>query len=204
MVEDRRHALLDGVHVQRGGGRPCAVHHQMAVDGPPRAVKDFVEVRRVVADDGKAAGEGGVDVRVRVDERGHDDAAPGVNDLGVGILGAKRCFLADFDDLRALEGDGTVLVIALRVCVAGDETTVGDKFHKFAPPFSFAFSPPQSGTARGKKKRSSHRPYHLPEGGDRTARARSTTLQLPNGNLVCKNILQESRTKCTFFSSKLT
>ena len=152
MVEDRRHALLDGVHVQRGGGGFCAVHHQVAVDGPPCAVKDFVEVRRVVADDGKAAGEGRVDMRVRVDERGHDDAAPGVNDLGVGILGAKHRFLAYFDDLRALEGDGAVLIIALCICVAGDETTVGDKFHKFAPPFSFAFSPPRKRHRKGKEK----------------------------------------------------
>ena len=204
MVENGRHALLDGVDVKRGGGRPCAVHHQMAVDGPPCAVKDFVEVRRVVADDGKAAGEGGVDMRVRVDERGHDDAALGVDDLGTGIFCAQRRLFADFNDLRPLKGDRAVLVIALRVCVAGDETTVGDKFHNVAPPFSFAFPRRESGTARGKKKRSSHRPYHLPERGDRTARARSTTLQLPNGNLVCKNILQESRTKCTFFSSKLT
>jgi len=140
MVEDRRHALLDGVDVKRGGGGARAVHHQVAVDGPPCAVKDFVEVRRVVADDGKAAGEGRVDMRVRVDERGHDDAAPGVNDLGTGIFCAQRRLFADFDDLRPLKGDGAVLVIPLRARVAGDETTVGDKFHKFAPPFSFAFS----------------------------------------------------------------
>ena len=156
MVEDRRHALLDGVDVKRGGGRPCAVHHQMAVDGPPCAVKDFVEVRRVVADDGKAAGEGGVDVRVRVDERGHDDAALGVDDLGVGILCAQRRLFADFDDLRPLKGDRAVLVIPLRAFVAGDETTVGDKFHKFAPPFSFAFSPPRKRHRKGKEKSAPH------------------------------------------------
>ena len=152
MVEDRRHALLDGVDVKRGGGGARAVHHQVAVDGPPCAVEHFVEVRRVVADDGKAAGEGGVDMRVRVDERGHDDTAFGVDDLGVGILGAKHRFLADFDDLRAFEGDGAVLIIALCICVAGDETTVGDKFHKFAPPFSFAFSPPRKRHRKGKEK----------------------------------------------------
>ena len=156
MVEDRRHALLDGVHVQRGGGGARAVHHQVAVDGPPCAVKDFVEVRRVVADDGKAAGEGRVDMRVRVDERGHDDAALGVDDLGTGILGAQRRFLADFDDLRPLKGDGAVLIIALCICVAGDETTVGDKFHKFAPPFSFAFSPPRKRHRKGKEKSAPH------------------------------------------------
>ena len=152
MVEDRRHALLDGVDVKRGGGRARAVHHQVAVDGPPCAVEHFVEVRRIVADDGKAAGEGRVDMRVRVDERGHDDAAFGVDDLGTGILGAKHRFLAYFDDLRAFEGDGAVLVIPLRARVAGDETTVGDKFHKFAPPFSFAFSPPRKRHRKGKEK----------------------------------------------------
>ena len=156
MVEDRRHALLDGVDVKRGGGGARAVHHQVAVDGPPCAVEHFVEVRRVVADDGKAAGEGGVDMRVRVDERGHDDTAFGVDDLGVGILGAKHRFLAYFDDLRAFEGDGAVLEIALRARVAGDETTVGDKFHKFAPPFSFAFSPPRKRHRKGKEKSAPH------------------------------------------------
>ena len=152
MVENGRHALLDGVDVKRGGGGARAVHHQVAVDGPPCAVKDFVEVRRIVADDGKAAGEGRVDMRVRVDERGHDDAALGVDDLDVGILGAKHRFLAYFDDLRPLKGDGAVLVIPLRARVAGDETTVGDKFHKFAPPFSFAFSQPRKRHRKGKEK----------------------------------------------------
>ena len=69
-------------------------------------------------------------MRVRVDERGHDDTALGVDDLGVGVLGAKGGFLADFDDLRALVGDRAALKVALRACVAGDEPTVGDKFHK--------------------------------------------------------------------------
>ena len=87
-----------------------------------------------------------------VDERGHDDAALGVDDLGVGILGAKHRFLADFDDLRAFEGDGAVLITALRVCVAGDETTVGDKFHKFAPPFFFCLFPAAKRHRKGKEK----------------------------------------------------
>ena len=153
MVEDRRHALLDGVHVQRGGGRLCAVHHQMAVDGPPRAVEDFIEICRIIADDGKAAGKGRIDVRMRVDECGHDDTALGVDELGAGILGAKHRFLAYFDDLRALKGDSAVLVIALRACVAGDETTVGDKFHNCSS-FSVGCVSPPLATApqRGKKK----------------------------------------------------
>ena len=156
MVEDRRYALLDGVDVERGGGGARAVHHQMAVDRPPCAVKDFVEVRRIVADDGKAAGEGGVDMRVRVDERGHDDTASGVDDLGTGIFCAQRRLFADVDDLCPLKGDCAVLVIALCICVAGDETTVGDKFHNVAPPFSFAFSRCELRQRRGKEKSAPH------------------------------------------------
>ena len=52
MVEDGGDALLDGVDVERGGAGLGAVHHQVAVDGPPRSVEDLVEVCRVVADDG--------------------------------------------------------------------------------------------------------------------------------------------------------
>ena len=177
MVENGRHALLDGVDVKRGGGGARAVHHQVAVDGPPCAVKDFVEVRRVVADDGKAAGEGRVDMRVRVDERGHDDAALGVDDLGTGILGAKHRFLAYFDDLRPLKGDGAVLVIPLRARVAGDGRPLVTSFISLLLLFLLPFPAAKAAPQGERKKRSSHRPYHLPERGDRTARARSTTLR---------------------------
>ncbi len=129
MVEDRRHALLDRVDVKGGGAGLCAVHHQVAVDRPPGPVEHLVEVRGVVALDGQTAGEGRVDVRVRVDERGHDDAAPGVDDLGIGVLGAEHGLLADLGDPRALVGDGAVLVVALPLRIAGDEAAVGDKLH---------------------------------------------------------------------------
>ena len=43
VVEDGGHALLDGVDVEGGGAGPGAVHHQMAVDGPPRAVQHLIE-----------------------------------------------------------------------------------------------------------------------------------------------------------------
>ena len=102
MVEHGGDALLDGVDVERGGAGLGAVHHQVAVDGPPRSVEDLVEVCRVVADDGQATRERGIDVGVRVDEGGHDDAALGVDDLGVGVLRAQGGLLADLGDLRAI------------------------------------------------------------------------------------------------------
>jgi hypothetical protein len=75
-------------------------------------------------------------------------------------------FLADFDDLRPLKGDGAVLVIPLRARVAGDETTVGDKFHKFAPPFSFAFSPPRKRHRKGKEKSAPHTDLIISQKGE--------------------------------------
>ena len=126
MVEDGGDALLDGVHVEGGGAGTGAVHHQLAVDGPPGAVQHLVEVGGVVAHDGQAASQSGVDVGVGVDEGGHDDAALGVDDLRVRILGPQGALLAHFHDLAALVGHGAVLVVALAVGVTGDESAVGD------------------------------------------------------------------------------
>ena len=86
MVEDGGDTLLDGVHVQSRGAGPCAVHHQLAVDGPPRAVQHLIEVGGVVAHDGQTSRQRRVDVGVSVDEGGHDDAAPGIDAVGVGVL----------------------------------------------------------------------------------------------------------------------
>ena len=137
MVEDRRHALFDGVNVKCGGGCLRAVHHQLAVDRPPGAVEHLIEIGGVVADDRKTAGKRGIDVRVSIDERGHDHAALGVDDLGAGVLGAQCALLADFDDRCAFIGDGAVFVVALSLAVTGDESAVGDKIHNTASSWMF-------------------------------------------------------------------
>ena len=124
MVENGRDALLDAVDVQRIGRGAGALERQLAVHGPPCAVKDFVEARGVVADDAQAASQSGVNVGVGVDEGGHDDAALGVDDLGLRVFCAQRGFFADLDDLGAFIGDGAFFVIALAALVAGDDTSV--------------------------------------------------------------------------------
>lgn len=105
----------------------------------------------------RPARERGIDVGVRVDEGGHDDAALGVDDLGVGVLRAQSGLLADLGDPRALVGDRAVFVVAAALCVAGDETSVGDELHKWFPPVKwFQLTKPS-----GKKKRTlqaSHSP----------------------------------------------
>ena len=129
MVEDGGDALLDGVHVQGRGAGPCAVHHQLAVDGPPRAVQHLIEVGGVVAHDGQTSRQSGVDVGVGVDEGRHDDAAPGIDAVGVGVLPAQGALLTYLHNLAALVGHGAVLVIALALRVTGDESAVDDQIH---------------------------------------------------------------------------
>ena len=124
MVKDGGDALLDAVDVQRVRGSAGALERQLAVHGPPGAVEHFVEVGGVVADDGEASGQRGVDVRVRVDEGRHDDAAPGVDDLRLRIFRAQRGLFADLYDLGALIGDGALFVVALAALVAGDDASV--------------------------------------------------------------------------------
>jgi len=124
VIEDRRDALLDAVNVKGVGRSAGALERQLAVHGPPRSVEHLVESRGVVADDGQAARQRGVDVRVRVDEGGHDDAAARVDALGLRIFGPQRGLLADLQNLGALDGDGTFFVVALCAGIAGDHTAV--------------------------------------------------------------------------------
>ena len=105
----------------------------MAVNGPPGAVQHLIKVGGVVARDGQATGQGGVDMGVGVDEGRHDDAALGVDDLGLGIFGFQRGFLAHLHDLRALVGHGAMLVVAPALRVPGDEPSVGNKCHDTSP-----------------------------------------------------------------------
>ena len=100
-----------------------------AVDGPPRAVQHLIEVGGVVAHDGQTSRQSGVDVGVGVDEGRHDDAAPGIDAVGVGVLPAQGALLTYLHDLAALVGHGAVLVIALALRVTGDESAVDDQIH---------------------------------------------------------------------------
>ena len=129
VVEDGGDALLDGVHVEGGGAGAGAVHHQVAVDGPPGTVQDFVEVGGIVAHDGQAPCQGGVDMGVGIDEGGHDDAALGVDEVGLGVFGPQDALLAYLGDGGSLVGYGAVLIIALAALVPGDESSVDDQIH---------------------------------------------------------------------------
>ena len=124
VVENGRNALLDAVDVQGIRGGAGAFERQLAVHGPPRTVEDLIEVRGIVADDGQPACQRGIDVGMRVDECGHDDAALGVDDLGLRVFCAQRGFFADLDDFGAFIGDGAFFVIALAALVAGDDASV--------------------------------------------------------------------------------
>ena len=126
VVKDGGDALLNGVHIEGGGAGAGAVHHQVAVDSPPGAVQHLVEIGGVVAYNGQAPCQCGVDVGVGVDEGGHDDAALGIDDLGVRILGAQGAFLAHLHDPAALVGHSAVLIVPLSIGVTGDESAIGD------------------------------------------------------------------------------
>ena len=123
VVEDGGDALLDAVDVEGVGRGLGALQGEFAVNGPPGAVQDFIEVGGVVAHDAQAPGQGGIDVGMGVDEGRHNDAALGVDALGVGIFGKQRSFLAHLDDFRALEGHGALLKIGLQR-IAGNETAI--------------------------------------------------------------------------------
>ena len=106
------------------------------VAGAVGAVATAGAMSAEIAHNAQATGQRGVDVGVGVDEGGHDDAALGVDDVGVSVLGPQRGLLAHLYDLRALKGHRTVLIIALPVCIAGNEPSVCYQIHLQAPPLS--------------------------------------------------------------------
>ena len=59
----------------------------MAVDVPPLSLQDLQEVDSVITADAQAAGQGGVDMGMGVNQARHDDAAFGVDEFRVGVLG---------------------------------------------------------------------------------------------------------------------
>ena len=117
-------ALLDGVDHQGLGGSAGGLQVQVPVDVPPLAVQHLIEVGGIVAVDGKAPGQGGVDVGMGVDETGHDDAALGVHKLCLGILGLQIGGGAHLYDLAAVGDYATVGVVAGTVGVTGDQLAV--------------------------------------------------------------------------------
>ena len=129
MVENGGDALLDAVHIQGVGAGAGAGQGQLAVDGPPGAVQDLVEVGGIVAHNGQAPCQGGVDMGVGIDEGGHDDAALGVDEVGLGVFGPQDALLAYLGDGGSLVGYGAVLIIALAALVPGDESSVDDQIH---------------------------------------------------------------------------
>ena len=111
MVEDGGDAVPDAVQHRGVGAGLGAVQSEMPVDIPPLAVQDLKEVGGIEAVDGEAPGQTGVDMGVDVDETGHDDAAPGIHKLGVGILGLQLRIGTDLTDDLTVDRDGAVLHI---------------------------------------------------------------------------------------------
>ena len=124
MVEDGGDALLDAVDDQRLGGGFRGFQVQVPVNGPPGTVQHLVEVGGVIAHNGKAPGQRGVDVGVGVDEAGHDDAAPGVHEFRLRVLGFQVGGGTHFHDLAAVGDDAAVAQVAGAVRVPGDNFSV--------------------------------------------------------------------------------
>ena len=145
MVKDGGNPLLDAVQIQRVGAGPGARKGQMAVNIPPLAVQDLVEIGRAEAVDTQPPGQGGVDVGMGVHQARHDDAALGVDKLCVRVLGLQLRGGAHRHDLRALDGYAAVREIGDRA-VPGDQPSVCQNIHRvssssFPPPKEKCFKP---------------------------------------------------------------
>ena len=128
VVEDGRDAHLEAVHHRAVGARLGGLNVEVPVDVPPGALEHLQEVRRGVALYREAAGEAGVDVRVRVYEARHDDAAVRVQILRVRILRAQRGLVTRRDYRAAVAYHRAALKIGV-LRVPRDEPSVSYDKH---------------------------------------------------------------------------
>ena len=124
VVEDGGDALLDGVNHQSLGAGAGGLQVQIPVDIPPLAVQHLVEVGGVVAVDGEAPGQGGVNMGVGVDKSRHDDAAPGIYKFRLGIFGLQVRGGAYLHNGSAVGGHAAVREVSHAAGVPGDNSAV--------------------------------------------------------------------------------
>ncbi len=125
VIEDRGHAVANGV--QDGGIGACArpIEAQVAVDVPPLLLKVLQEVMRIAALDGKTARKAGIDMRVAVDQAWHDDAVMSIKKLCVRIGCLKLRATANSNDLVSLYRYGSIFDVRF-LCIARHHSTVDD------------------------------------------------------------------------------
>ena len=111
VVKDRRHAVADAVQDRCVGRRPGSVQSEPPVDRPPGAVEDLKEIGGIIADNGKAPGQPGIDMRVGIDQAGHDDATLRVDKGRLRILFLQILQPADRQDLCSFRDDSAVFQI---------------------------------------------------------------------------------------------
>ena len=128
VVEDGGHAVPDAVQDGGVGAGAGTVQGQVAVNVPPLAVQHLKEVGGIEAVDGQAPGQAGVNMGMDVDKAGHDDAALGVHELGVGVLGLHVGQGADLLNHLAVQNDGAVFQIR-ELLAPGDESAITDQQH---------------------------------------------------------------------------
>ena len=130
MVEDGGDALLDGVNHQSLGAGAGGLQVQIPVDIPPLAVQHLIEVGGVVAVDGEAPGQGGVNMGVGVDKSRHDDAAPGIYKFRLGIFGLQVRGGAYLHNGSAVGGHAAVREVSHAAGVPGDNSAVCQYDHR--------------------------------------------------------------------------
>ena len=128
VVEDRRHAVTDAVQNRGIGARFGPVDRQMTVDLPPGPVEHLIEIRRIVAVDGKSSRQSGVNMGMRIDEAGHNQLTVCINQFRTGILLLHLFKRADLADHFTVDHDSTVLQIRIGT-VLGKNASISHQKH---------------------------------------------------------------------------
>ena len=128
VVKDGGHAVADALQIGGVGAVSGALESQPAVELPPHAVEDLIEIGRVVAADGQSPRQSRINMRVCVDEGGHDHLTLRVDELSLRVFCPEIGRRVDGEDLRTVGDNAPVFDVGI-LRVPRDDPAVCDQIH---------------------------------------------------------------------------
>ena len=107
----------------------------MTVNVPPRPVQHLKKVRRVVPFNRKPPGKSGIDMSMRIDKAGHDNASVRIDKFRLRIFFLHIFTRPDFPDQRSVDNDGAVFQIGISGISRKYSSSAYDKHMLTSSPF---------------------------------------------------------------------
>lgn len=132
VVKDRCRPVFDTIYQCDQGAVVNVFLGQYLVQPPPQALQDLLKIDRRRIFQCHAPGKGAIEMRMGIDQSGHDNPAPDVHHVGSGVFPFYFPRRTDFYDEMILDGDTSVGNVGLRF-ISGKNPAVSNQQQVSSP-----------------------------------------------------------------------